>query len=155
MLGKITANLTAKHHPVDSQVEHALGSEYLINTDYIIDVEDKTTYRQIGYKFNVYDDRQTEFDIYVGETVLAINTLADVSQSSKMISINVFEGIQSFNQVTGLTAVATVFNVADIVWGDTDASDNYTRMWYVIGGKEPVPVIVNHTIEEIVVLATA
>lgn len=150
MLGKITANTTAKYHPVDSQVEHALASEYLINMDYVIDVEDKTTYRALRYKFNVYDDRQTDFTIYVGETMLAIKTLADESQGANMINLDVFEGIESFDQVSGLTAVETAFNVSSIVWGDTDKGDDYTRLWYVVGGKAAVPIIVDHTIEEII-----
>jgi len=155
MLGKITANTTWTRRPVDSQVDTFFGTEYLINTDHIIDVEDQTTYRDIRYKFNVYDDRQTELYIPVGQTVAAIQALADVTQDSKIIDLDVFETAQSFNQVTGITAVETSFNVASIVWGDTDESDNYTRLWYVIGGKEAVPIIVDHTIEQIIVLATA
>ena len=155
MLGKITANLTWTRRPVDSQVETSFGTEYLINTEYIIDVVDQSTYRDIRYKFNPYDDRQTDLYIPVGETVLAITTLADVTQDGNMINLDVFEGVQSFNQVSGLTAVETAFNISSIVWGDTDASDNYTRLWYVIGGKEAVPILVDHTIEQIIVLAAA
>ncbi len=155
MLGKITANTVRQKLPVDSQVETQTSAEYLINTEYITEVVDKTTYRAMRYKFNVYDDRQTDFYIPVGETTTAIQALADVAQDSKMISLDVFEGIESFNQVSGLTAVETTFNVDSIVWGDTDRSDNYTRVWYLVGGKEPVPILVDHTIEQIVVLATA
>jgi hypothetical protein len=150
MLGKITASLTPWIHPVDSQVEHAKANEYLINMDYVIDVEDKTTYRILRYKFNVYDDRQPDFSIYVGETMLAIKALSDVSQDANMINLDVFEGIDSFNQVSGLTAVETAFNVSSIVWGDTDKGDDYTRLWYVVGGKAAKPIIVDHTIEEII-----
>lgn len=150
MLGKITASITPWIHPVDSQVEHATANEYLINMEYVIDVEDKTSYRILRYKFNIYDDRQTDFSLYVGETMAAIQALADVSQDANMINLDVFEGIQSFNQISGLTAVETAFNVSAIVWGDTDEGDDYTRLWYQIGGKEAVPVIVDHTIEEII-----
>jgi hypothetical protein len=155
MLGKITASATAKRQPVDSQVEVSLSSEYLINTDHIIDVVDKTSYRNLRYKFNIYDDRQTDLYMAVGTSLAAIQTLADVSQDSEMISLDVFEGIESFNQISGLTAVETTFNVNSIVWGDTDEGDTITRVWYVIGGKQAVPIIVDHTIEEIVTLATA
>jgi hypothetical protein len=150
MLGKITKNATAQRQPVDSQVEIALSTSYLINTSYIIDVVDQTTYRDLRYKFNVYDDRQTDLYISVSDTAAAIQTLADATANSKMVSLDVFEGIQSFNQVTGETAVETTFNVADIVWGEDDPSGAYCRIWYTIGGKQTVPVIVDHTIAQIV-----
>jgi hypothetical protein len=151
MLGKITKGSTpTQRQPVDSQVEIALGISYLINTDYIIDVVDQTTHRDLRYKFNVYDDRQTDLYIAVTDTASAIQTLADATANSKMVSFDVFEGIQSFNQVTGETAVETTFNVADIVWGEDDPGGDYCRLWYLIGGKEAVPIIVDHTIDQIV-----
>ena len=153
MLGKITRNATAQRQPVDSQVELALSESYLINTDYLIDMVDQSTYRDLRYKFNVYDDEQTDLYISVSDTAAAITTLADATASSKMISFDVFEGIQSFNQVTDVTAVETTFNVKDIVWAEDAPSGDYCRLWYNIGGKESVPIIVDYTIAEIVSLA--
>lgn len=153
MLGKITKNSTAQRQPVDSQVEIALSTSYLVNADYIIDMVDQTSYRDLRYKFNVYDDKQTDLYIAVSDTAAAINTLADATANSQMISLNVFEGIQSFNQVTGLTAVETTFNVAAIVWGEDDPTGAYSRIWYLTGGGREVPVIVDHNIAQIVDLA--
>ena len=118
--------------------------------EYVIDVEDKTTYRILRYKFNIYDDSQTAFDLYVGQTMAAIQALSDVSQDANMINLDVFEGVQSFNQAPGLSTVETAFNVSAIVWGDTDKSDNCTRLWYVVVGKEAVTFLVDHTLDEII-----
>jgi len=153
MLGIITKGSTpTQRQPVDSQVEIALGISYLINTDYIIDVYDQTTYRDLRYKFNVYDDRQTDLYIAVTDSANAIVALSDVSQDANMINLDVFEGIDSFNQISGLTAVETAFNVSSLVWGEDELTDSYSRIWYLVGGKAAKPIIVDHTIAEIVAL---
>jgi len=152
MLGVINSATADSLQSVDSQVEYALSTQYLINTEYIIDVEDHTSYGNLRYKFNIYDDRQPDFSFYINDTAAFVQALSDVSQDANMINLDVFEGVQSFNQVSGLTAVETALNVSSIVWAENDTSAAYCRLWYLVGGKEAVPIIVDHTIAEIVAL---
>lgn len=154
MIGKVTTRAILSRQPVDSQVEERLSTEYLINTDYIVEMEDQTvlavTKTKLLYKFNVYEDRTPEFEFTVDEIVTAIQTLADATPASPKIALSVFEDIQSFNQVTGLTAVTWNFNVYDIVWAEDDPTGNYCRIWIVKGGHAIVPYIVDHNIDQII-----
>ena len=157
MLGKLTTYTSSRTQPVDSQVELRLSTPYLVNTDYILELEDESALAlvivQVKYKFNVYDDRMPEFVFRVGDTRAAINTLADATPAHTIFSLSVYENIQTFDKIPSATAVTWYFNVADIVWGEDDSTGNYARIWYRVGGKEVVPIIVNHTIDQIVDLA--
>jgi len=151
MLGKITTLATLEAMPVDSQVELRISTEYLINTDNIAEMKlEGTTDSWLHYKFSIDESRSPEFIFTVNETNAAIQTLADATKNSEKVSLNVFEGIESFNQASGETAVAWLFNVDDIVWGEEDGTAAYTRIWYTIGGKQAKAVIVDHSIDQIV-----
>ena len=157
MLAEITTYTTLKPQPVDSQLELRAITNYLINTDHILEMHDEsdlpTIITPITYKFNVYDDKMPELIFNATNTLAAIVTLADATPASTKIALNVFENIQSFNQVTGLTAVTWNFNVTDIVWGENDLTGAYARIWYLSGGHNVTPIIVDHNISQIVDLA--
>jgi len=151
MLGKVNTLATLEAQAVDSQIELRASTGYLINTDCITEMKvEGTTDSWIHYKFSIDGDRIPEFIFTVTETNAAIQTLADASPNSNKVSLNVFENIESFNQASGETAVAWLFNVKDIVWGEEDGTAAYTRMWYSIGGKQAKAVIVDHSIAQIV-----
>lgn len=159
MIGEIQVFTNIRNQPTDSQVELALSEYYLINTDCIIDMVDEsalpTVTTRIQYKFNVYEDQTPPFFFKANNTLAAINTLADATAHSTKIALGVFEDshgnpVQSFNQVTGLTAVTHYFNIADIVWGENDPTDNYCRLWVLQGGHVPQPYIVDYNISQVV-----
>jgi hypothetical protein len=150
MLAELTTYATLRPQAVDSEVELRASVSYLVNTDHIVEMFDNTTARRLSYKFNVYDDQEPRFVFDVTATLAAIQTLADATAASTKITLNVFEDIQSFNQVTGLTAVTWNFNVSDIVWGENDATGAYARIWYLSGGHKVTPIIVDHNISQIV-----
>jgi len=104
----------------------------------------------LTYKFNVHDDRMGPFIFDVNETLAAINTLADATPASPKILLNVFEKIQTFDMIPNDTAVATYFNVVDIVWAEDDPTGNYCRIWISKGGHSIIPYIVDHNIDQIV-----
>ena len=154
MLAELTTYTTLKPQPVDSEVELIKSTNYLVNTDHIIEMHDEsdlpTVITPITYKFNVYDDKEPVFVFNATNTLAAIQTLADATPSSTKIALSVFEDIQSFNQVTGLTAVTWNFNVSDIVWGENDPTGAYARIWYLSGGHKVTPIIVDHNISQLV-----
>jgi len=159
MIGKVTTRAILAPQPTDSQVEERLSTEYLINTDYIVEMEDQTVLAvlktRILYKFNVYDDRHPMFVFTTDTLATAINTLADATPASPKIALSVYEDtlgnpIQSFNQVTGLTPVTWYFNVYDIVWAEDDLTGNYCRIWIVKGGHVVVPYIVDYNIDQVI-----
>ena len=157
MIGKVTTRAILSPQPIDSQVQERLSTSYLINTDAIIEMEDQTLLQvvktRILYKFNVYDDRHPEFVFTVDDTVSAIKTLADATPASPKLALSVFENVQSFAGVTGVTAVTWYFNVADIVWAENGPSDDYCRIWILKGGHNVVPYIVDHNIDQVIDLA--
>jgi len=162
MIGVVTTRAILAPQPTDSQVEERLSTEYLINTDYIVEMEDQTLLAVVKtrllYKFNVYSDRKEPFVFTVDTLYTAINTLADATPASPKIALSVFEDslgnpVQSFNQVTGLTPVTWYFNVTDITWAEDDPTGNYARIFICKGGNKIVPYIVDYNIDQIVDMA--
>ena len=151
MIGKVTTLSTLLPQSVDSQVELRLSTAYLINTDCITELlVEGTTDSEIHYKFDVYGNKTGEFIFTVNETNAAIQTLSDATLASPKIALSVFEGVQSFNEVTGETAVTWNFNAADIVWAENDSTGAYARIWIMKGGHTVVPYIVDHNIDQII-----
>ena len=154
MVGIVTTLSTLLPQSVDSQVEARKSIAYLINTDYITEVYvEGTVNSRIRYKFNIEEDRPGEFVFTVTATNAAVQALSDVALNTNKISLNVYEGIQTFDKIPLVTTTAWYFNVKDIVWAENDSTGAYSRIWICKGGKQIVPYLINHTIAEVVSLA--
>ena len=157
MLAEVTTYTTSRNQPVDSQVELRLSTSYLLNTDFIIEMEDESTLAlvitKVVYKFNVYDDRIPEFTFQSGDTIASLVTLSDAIPASTKLDLTVYDDIQTFDKIPYATTTTWFFNLEDIVWGEDDNTGNYARIWVKTGGHSLTPYIVDHTIEQLVDLA--
>lgn len=157
MILVVTTLSSLERQPTDSQVEEKSVWYYLINSDYITEMRvSGTNDSELHYKFHLYGDRKEEFVFTVDESNVAITEYADMSPVSPKLALSVYEDIQSFNQVTGVTPVTWNFNIDEIAWAegsDSKAKAGYSRIWICKGGNKVVPYIVDHTVIEIWLLA--
>ena len=158
MLGKITL-LSTHGFPYYSNVESWLGgldasTEYLVNTDNILKFKLwSTTDTLLEYKLNVFEDASPEFLLLVDETNAAIVTLSEATPASLMITLDVYEGALTFNDVSELSTTAIRYNIKDIVWGSENEAGNVTRLVVCEGGFGVKPIFVDHNLDQIVDLS--
>ena len=144
------------YQPVESVIATEASGGYLINTENIGPVKVFGTINSIfDYKLNLNDDRSPEFKLKVDETKTAIIALADSSPESKMISLPVFLGALTFNDIeTGDSTTDVMFNVKDIVWGNENPAENITRILVCEGGFAIHQYFVDYSIDAIIDVVT-
>ena len=108
---------------------------------------------EIKYKFNPYEDRSPYFLFDVDTSVSSINTQADATLNSPFLALSVYEGIESFDLVSSVTASTVYFNPNDIVWGEDDSTGAYSRIWVKKGGQSAKAYIVDYNINQILDVA--
>lgn len=144
------------YQPVDSVIATEASGGYLVNTENIGPVKVfGTTDSIFDYKLNLNDDRSPEFKLKVDETKAAIIVLADTSPDSKMISLPVFLGALTFNDIeTDDTTTDVMFNVKNIVWGNENPAANITRILVCEGGFAIHQYFVDYSIDAIIDVVT-
>jgi hypothetical protein len=147
MLAKLTV-LSTFGFPYYQPVESILGIDasggYLVNTDNIGPIKvSGTTDSIFKYKLNLND-----------ETKAAIIVLSDATPASAMISLPIFKGANTFNDITSdSTTTDVMFNLKDIVWGNSNEAENITRILVCEGGFGIKRFFVNYSIDAIVDVA--
>jgi hypothetical protein len=158
MLAKLTV-LSTFGFPYYQPVESILGIDasggYLVNTDNIGPIKvSGTTDSIFKYKLNLNDDKSPEFRLKVDETKAAIIVLSDATPASAMISLPIFKGANTFNDITSdSTTTDVMFNLKDIVWGNSNEAENITRILVCEGGFGIKRFFVNYSIDAIVDVA--
>jgi len=146
---------TTAYQPTDSQVQLKLSTEYLFNTDCIVEMKVfSTDDSDLLYKLNPEDDKQPGFRLRVAETNAAIDTIADSAAASNMLDLNVFENDYGENALTfaecaALSTVAKYYNVDDIVWGEQNAAQNRSLLLIARGGQSIEKIFVNSGLDQI------
>jgi len=154
-----TVGLTA-YQPTDSQVQLKLSTEYLINTDCIVEMKVfGTTDSDLLYKLNPEDDKQPGFRLRVNETNAAIDTIADTSAASNMITLDVFyndygENALTFAECASLSTTAKYYNVDDIIWGEQNASETRSMLLIARGGQSIEKIFVDSNLDQVMDLVT-
>ena len=154
MIGIITTLATVVQ-PEFSMVELVPTTQYIINSENItrLDVYG-TADSLLSYSWNSDDDQMAVQKLFVTETNAQVVALSDVVANSNMLSLPVFAGIISFSETVGETAVDQVFNIADIVFVEEDASATLARLLAVTGGFEVREYIIDNNLAQIMDLAT-
>ena len=157
MLGKVNTTSTfgsSYYQAVDSMLGLKSSTGYLINTKNILKMKAwETNDSYLYYKLNLYEDASPEFILIVDETNAAINTLDQATKYSEMITLSVYEGAVTFNDVSDLSTTDYRFNVDDIVWGNRNNAGTATRILVCEGGFTLRQFFVDQRIDEIVDLA--
>lgn len=154
MLGIITTKSSVAVQPVDSQIQLGVSTEYIINASNIIKMEViDTNDSLIRYKLNKREDRSPDFILIANETNAAIQTIADVTPSSKMIPLPVFAGAYAFSDSTG-TTTTKYFNVEDISWVEENADATLCKMWVEEGGFGLKSFFVNYNLSQFMDILT-
>jgi hypothetical protein len=159
MLGIVTTLSTfgtTAPQAVDSQIEIRSSTEYLINTDNIVEMKVYgTTDSDLKYKLSTEEDRSPEFHLRVNETNSAIDTLADTSANSNMVVLNVFyndygEDALTFAECASLSTTAKYFNITDIVWGEENNAQNKSMLLIAEGGNKIRKIFVDHGLDMLI-----
>lgn len=156
MIGIVTTLSEIESQPVESRVELAASTQYIINTDNIVKLKVwGTNDSEIRYKFNKHEDRTFEFLMTVNETNLAIQALADVDPDSAMALFDVYAGATTFNEAEIIsTTTAKYYNITDIVWIEENDAGTMSKMWVCVGGFGAEAIFVDSTLAQIVDLST-
>jgi len=144
MLGIVTtlSSLgTTAYQPTDSQVQLKASTEYLINTSGIIEMKVYSSNdSDLLYKIQPEEDRTPAFRLRVNETNAAIDTIADTSAASNLLTLNVYlndygENALTFAECASLSTTAKYYNISDIMWGEQNLTKTRSFLWIAHGGQ--------------------
>lgn len=141
LVNTLSSQGTTAYQPTDSQVQLKPSEEYLINTDCIVELKVYgSTDSDILYKLQPEEDRTPSFRLRVNETNAAIDTIADTSAASNLLTLNVYlneygENALSFAECASLSTTAKYYNISDIVWGEQNKTKTRSFLWIARGGQ--------------------
>lgn len=154
MIGLITTTSTVETQPLVPKLQLIASHPYLIQTNNITNLRvHGSADSLVEYALNVRDDRLLSFEFIVDETNAAIQALADVTKENNTIPLGVFENSLNFADIANDTAVTRYVNVDDIVWGEDDADNAYSRLVLQVGGFDLEVIFVDYNIYQVIDVA--
>ena len=153
---------TTAAQAVDSQIELKASTEYLINTLNIVEMKVYSTDdSDISYKLNRNEDKSPTFHLRVAEANSDIQTLADVSAKSNMVSLDVFlnehtENVMSYYEaaVSSSSAVTKYYSVEEIVWVEENTAATMCMMYVQVGGQDLEKIFVDSNLAQVYDMVT-
>jgi hypothetical protein len=159
MLGKVTTLSTlgtTAYQPTDSQVQLKASTDYIINTDCIVEMKVLgSTDSDLLYKLSPEEDRTPAFRLRVDDSNSDIDTIADTSPASNLLSLNVYlneegENALTFAECAGYSTTAKYYNISDIRWVEENADQNLSFLWVSHGGQSLEKIFVDHGLDMLI-----